>query len=109
MMSPVDAPKVRNLKANPRIDIIVVDPERQTDPGTPCYVRLTGTAELRPHEEGIEHRLSRRYGFPDGYPEHWGPVGDIYTIHVAVRRVSGRGPYRDGESWEADEAVNATS
>jgi PPOX class probable F420-dependent enzyme len=91
LFSGADTPKVRNLRANPAIEVLVVDPDRELGAGTPYYLRLSGTAEIRPREDDIEHRLARRYGHPDGYPKKYGPVGDIVTIHVTVRRVSGVG------------------
>lgn len=90
IFTPADSHKVRNLRANPHIVIVVVDPDRSIGAGTPCYVRLTGTADLRPAEDGIADAMARRYGHPDGYP--W-PIGPILNIHVPVERVSGLGPF----------------
>lgn len=45
IVSEATSPKVRDLQRNPSIDAIVVDPARELGAGTPCYVRLTGTAE----------------------------------------------------------------
>jgi PPOX class probable F420-dependent enzyme len=95
MFSGAESPKVRNLKENPAVVVIVVDPEQTVMPGAPAYVRLTGTGEVHPAEEGIEHRLAKRYGQPNGYPD---PLGEIVNIHITVRDVSGVGPF-PGESW----------
>jgi PPOX class probable F420-dependent enzyme len=92
-------PKVRNLRRNPRIDLLVIDPDRKLAEGTPCYVRLTGTAEVRPAEDDIQHRLARRYGNRDGYPQDFGDPGEIVNIHVSVERVSGLGPFGRAASW----------
>lgn len=105
MMSHKDAPKVRNLRQNPKMEAIVVDPGREVSAGSPVYARLTGTAEIRPYEDGIEDLLARRYGHPDGYPSDGEPMDDVVvTIHMTIRRVSGFGPYNYGESWVPDEA-----
>lgn len=93
IFSDVAAPKVRNLRQNPSMELLVVDPERELGAGTPLYVRLTGRAAVRPREPDIEHRLARRYGHPDGYPKDWGEVGEIVTIWMSVERVSGVGPF----------------
>jgi general stress protein 26 len=85
-------PKVRNLRLNSSIEVLVVHPAREAAAGTPFYVRLSGRADVRPREEGIEDRLARRYGHPDGYPRELGPLGEIVNIHVTVDRVSGLGP-----------------
>lgn len=95
VFSSASTPKVRNLQANPAIDVLVVDPARTVMPGSPVYARLTGTGAVRPAEQGIEHRLARRYGQPGGYPD---ALGDIVNIHITVRHVSGVGPF-PGESW----------
>ncbi len=95
MFSGAESPKVRNLREDPTIVVIVLDTERTVMPGAPVFARLTGTGEVRPAEEGIEHRLAKRYGQPNGYPN---PLGKIVNIHITVRSVSGVGPY-PGESW----------
>jgi hypothetical protein len=106
LFSSASTPKVRNLQANPAIDVIVVDPARTVMPGSPVYARLTGTGAVRPAEQGIEHRLARRYGQPEGYPA---TLGDIVNIHITVRHVSGVGPF-PGESWvPAADPGSATS
>lgn len=92
-------PKIRNLRRDPRIDVVVIDPDRELGAGTPCYVRLTGSAEIRPAEEGIHHRLARRYGHSDGYPSEYGDPGELVDIYVTVERVSGLGPFGGAESW----------
>ncbi len=97
--SEATTPKVRNLRENPRIDLIVVDPERDLGAGTPCYLRLTGTAELRQEEPGFVDHLARRYGHAGGYPASYGKLGEVVTIHVDVRRVSGYGPFGGADSW----------
>src|SRR5262249_9496728 len=86
MFALASSPKVRNLHQNPQIDVIVVDPARNLGAGTPCYVRLSGHAEVRsPAETDIEHRLARRYGHPDGYPSaEQGELGEIVSIHITV-------------------------
>jgi PPOX class probable F420-dependent enzyme len=89
LFSRASDPKVRNLRRNPHIDVVVVDPERQLGAGTPGYTRLTGTADVRAAEPGIHHRLARRYGHPHGYPAGYGDLGTIVNIHVSVQRVSG--------------------
>jgi PPOX class probable F420-dependent enzyme len=98
MFSSARDAKVRNLQQNPRIDVVVVDPDRELGAGTPCYVRLTGTADIRPAEDGIQHCLARRYGHGDGYPKEYGDPGELVNIHVTVERVSGLGPCSGG-SW----------
>lgn len=96
----VDTPKVRNLRQNPRIDVIVVDPERELGAGTPCYARLSGHAEVRATDHEIAHHLARRYGHQDGYPEaEFGKLGELVSIHVAVDRVSGLGPFGSRGVW----------
>jgi PPOX class probable F420-dependent enzyme len=95
-------PKVRNLQRDPRIDVLVVDPDRELGAGTRCYLRLTGTADIRPAENGIHHRLARRYGHPDGYPKTFGDPGELVNIHVTVERVSGLGPFDGADSWLGD-------
>jgi PPOX class probable F420-dependent enzyme len=101
-------PKVRNLLHNPHIEVLVVDPQRELGAGTPGYARLTGTAEVRPAEPGIHHRLARRYGHPDGFPAAYGDVGEIVNIHVAVQRVSGLRASRDVRGGTAGPRVSPT-
>ena len=93
IFSEADTPKVRNLRRNPSIDVVVLDPDRNLGAGIPVYVRLSGTAVVRPPEPGIEHRMAKRYGHPDGYPYE---VGELVNIHVTARRLSGLGPIRSG-------------
>jgi PPOX class probable F420-dependent enzyme len=105
MFSGAESPKVRNLRGNATIVVIVVDPERTVMPGAPVYARLTGKGEVRPAEPDIEHRLAKRYGQPNGYPD---PLGEIVNIHVTVRHVSGVGPF-PAESWvPAEESAAGT-
>jgi PPOX class probable F420-dependent enzyme len=100
--SEVTTPKVRNLRANPNIDVLVVHPDREAGAGTPLYIRLSGRADLRSREEGLEDRLARRYGHPDGYPAEFGPLGETLAVHVTVDRVSGLGPRGSGPAAWSD-------
>lgn len=103
LFSVADAPKVRNLRRNPRIDVIVVDPDREIAAGIPCYLRLVGTAEVRPAEDGIEDRIARLYGHEHGFPAEFGELGELANIHITVERFSGFGPFGAGvdgaDSW----------
>lgn len=85
-----DTAKVRNLRRDPRIVLVVVDPDHTHAPGVPSYVRLTGTARIEPGEQGFADRLAQTYGNPDGYP--W-PLAPYVNVHMAVTRISGLGPY----------------
>jgi hypothetical protein len=53
---------------------------------------------VRPAEHGIQHRLARRYGHGDGYPEEYGDPGELVSILVAVERAAGLGPF-GADSW----------
>lgn len=98
--------KVRNLRNNPRIDVVLVDPDRQLLPGIPCYLRLTGTAEVRDAEEGIPDRIARIYGHEKGYPGNPGKLEELVNIHITVERYSGMGPFGNAgdsaDSWRED-------
>jgi PPOX class probable F420-dependent enzyme len=88
-----DSIKVRNLRLDPRVEVIVIDHHRERAPGVPPYVRIIGTAEVRPGEADIPDRLAIRYGNPDGYPR---PLGPHVNIHITPRRMTGWGPFADG-------------
>lgn len=88
-----DSIKVRNVRHNPRVEVIVIDHERQRYPGVPVYVRLIGTAEVKPGEPDIADRLAIRYGEPDGYPRE---LGAYVNIHITPKRMTGFGPYDGG-------------
>jgi PPOX class probable F420-dependent enzyme len=88
-----DAIKVRNLRRDPRVDVVVIDPDRERDPGVNPYVRIIGTAEVRPGEPGIADRLAIHYGNPDGYPRQLGPY---VNIHITPTRMTGWGPFPGG-------------
>lgn len=90
-----DAVKVRNIRRDGRVEVIVIDHERERYPGVPVYVRLVGTAEVRPGEPDLPDRLAIRYGEPDGYPRE---LGAYVTVHITPDRVTGFGPYGDGEA-----------
>jgi hypothetical protein len=81
--------KVRNLRLDPRVVMIVIDPVRELAAGTPAYVRLAGTGEIVAPEPDMPDRLARKYGIADGYPWELEP---FVTIHIRVNRVSGMGP-----------------
>jgi len=98
IFSGATAPKVRNLRNNPNIDIVVIDPDHEAGAGTPYYVRLSGTAEIREYEDGLRDRLAIRYGHPNGYPPEYGSSAELVNIHVTVQRVSGFGPFKR-QSW----------
>lgn len=93
-----NAIKVRNIRSEPRVEVIVTDHERERDPGVPVYVRLVGTAEVRPGDPDTPDRLAIRYGNPEGYPR---TLGSFVNIHVTTERVSGWGPYAGGavDGW----------
>lgn len=78
--------KIRNLRANPSIVLIVVDPTASLAPGTPAYVRLAGRAVVSDGEPGFPDRLAVAYGIESGYP--W-PLRDHLTVTVGVQRISG--------------------
>jgi PPOX class probable F420-dependent enzyme len=90
--------KVRNLRRDPRVEVIVIDHERERDPGVPPYVRFIGTAEVRPGEPGLPDRLAIRYGEPNGYPRALRP---FVNIHVTPTRITGWGPFAGGavDGW----------
>jgi PPOX class probable F420-dependent enzyme len=88
-----DAIKVRNIRRDPRVEVIVIDHERERDPGVPTYVRFIGTAEVGPGEPGMPDRLAIRYGNPDGYPR---TLGEYVSVRVTPKRMTGWGPYADG-------------
>jgi PPOX class probable F420-dependent enzyme len=88
-----DALKVRNLRNDPRVDVVVIDPDHPKSPGVLPYVRLIGTAEVRPGEPGLPDRLAIRYGNPDGYPSR---LGAYVNIHITPQRVAGWGPFTGG-------------
>lgn len=92
-----DAVKVKNLQRSPRVVLVMIDPETPEYAGVPAYVRLSGAAQILAPEPGIQDRLARRYGHPDGYPFSRKPY---VTIRVAVERISGYG------GRYADEALN---
>ncbi len=83
-----DAVKTKNLQRSPRVVLIIIDPETPEYPGVPAYVRLAGAAQILAPEPGIQDRLARRYGHPDGYPFSRKPY---VTIRIAVERISGYG------------------
>jgi PPOX class probable F420-dependent enzyme len=93
-----DSVKARNIRRDPRVEVIVIDHERERYPGVPVYVRVVGTAEVRPGDPGIPDRLAIRYGEPDGYPRELGP---FVNIHITPKRMTGFGPYAGGamEGW----------
>lgn len=93
-----DSIKARNLRLDPRVEVIVIDHERERDPGVPPYVRLIGTAEVGPGEPELPDRLAIRYGNPDGYPR---PLGPYVTIRITPERLTGWGPFAGGamDGW----------
>jgi PPOX class probable F420-dependent enzyme len=90
--------KLRNLRRDPRSEVIVIDHERERDPGVPPYARFIGTAEVRPGEPGLPDRLAIRYGNPGGYPRELRP---FLNIHFTPRRITGWGPFEGGalDGW----------
>ena len=89
-----DSIKVRNLRRDPRVELIMIDHERERDPGVPVYIRLIGTAEILPGEPDIADRLAVRYGNPDGYPHQLS--SPYVNIHITPTVFGGMGPYRGG-------------
>jgi PPOX class probable F420-dependent enzyme len=92
-----NAIKVRNLRRDPRVEVIVADIDIHRSPGVPMYLRLIGTAEVLPSEPDIADRLAVRYGNPDGFPYDLGPH---VNIHITPTRFGGLGPFRGGSSGE---------
>jgi PPOX class probable F420-dependent enzyme len=90
--------KVRNIRHDPSVEVIVIDHNRERDPGVPPYVRLIGAAEVRTGEPGLPDRLAIRYGNPDGYPRQLRPY---VNIHMTTKRVTGWGPFEGGamDGW----------
>lgn len=88
-----DQPKLRNLRADPRIALSFEAPGR-TEFGLAPYLVLRGRARLT--EGGaaaLLHRLAQTYIGPgtDFPPMPDPPPG--YVVRVAVERVSGAGPW----------------
>jgi PPOX class probable F420-dependent enzyme len=88
-----EAVKVRNLRRDPRVEVVVIAHDRERDPGVPPYVRIIGTAEVRPGDPEIPDRFAIRYGNPDGYPR---PLRPYVNIHITPKRMTGWGPYAGG-------------
>lgn len=88
-----DSVKVRNLLGDPRVDVVVIDHDHERSPGVPPYLRIIGTAEVRPGEPEIPDRLAIRYGNPNGYP---GPLGPHVNIRITPTRLTGSGPFPGG-------------
>lgn len=92
-----DAIKVRNLRHDPRVEVIVADFDLHRGPGVPMYIRLIGTAEVLPSEPDIADRLAVRYGNPDGFPYELEPH---VNIHITPTSFGGLGPYPGGPKGE---------
>ncbi len=82
--------KVRNLRRDPRAVLLVVDPSLELSPGTPCYVRIQGSASIEPGDPEFPDRLARAYGNPDGYPF---PRRDFVDVRLSIDRLGGLGPH----------------
>jgi PPOX class probable F420-dependent enzyme len=86
-----DSLKVRNLRRDPRIVVVLVDPTREAAPGVPAYARLTGRATVRNGEPAFPDRLARAYGNPDGYP--FAHDEAFVDVEIEVDRLGGTEPY----------------
>ena len=74
--------KLRNLRRDPRLSVVVVDPARPTH-----YVELRGTAELRPDPElALERAVAIKYTGEHVDVEPPGTQRFVVTVHV--RRVT---------------------
>jgi PPOX class probable F420-dependent enzyme len=88
-----DSLKVRNIRRDPRVEMVVIDHDHPKSPGVPPYARLIGRAEVRPGEPDLPDRLAIRYGNPDGFPT---PLDPHVNIHITPERVTGWGPFTGG-------------
>ena len=89
----VNSAKVKNLRSNPRITVVVVDNETLHAPGVPAYASIAGTVTIVPGEPEMPDRVARAYGQADGY---MGVLPECCTVHMRVERVAGVGPLRGG-------------
>jgi PPOX class probable F420-dependent enzyme len=91
-----DQPKLRNLRADPRVAISFEAPGR-TEFGLAPYLVLRGRARVT--EGGaadLLHRLAQTYIGPGtAFPPMPDPPPG-YVIRIAVEKISGSGPWRDG-------------
>jgi PPOX class probable F420-dependent enzyme len=84
-----DSVKVRNLSRDPRVVLLIVDPERVIAPGIQAYARLTGVATLNvPGDPSLPHRLARKYMGLERYPY---PLESHVDIRVRINSVTGLG------------------
>jgi PPOX class probable F420-dependent enzyme len=88
-----NAVKVRNMQRDPRVEVLVMDHDRERYPGCPVYVRLIGTAEVKPGDPEMPDRLAIRYGEPEGYLRE---LGAFVSVYITPTRMTGFGPYPDG-------------
>ncbi len=84
--SPADGAKVRHLRADPRISLVVIDPAEMYR-----WVGITGTAEIV--EEGADDqidRLAKKYLGADTYPFRR-PGQQRLTVRITPHQVEGIG------------------
>lgn len=91
----VTSHKVVNLRRNPRIVGLVVDDTHSLGTGVPCYVVVHGHAVIEARDDGLVHRLTRRYMQLADYP--FGPVDPYVAVRIHPHRFGGnlnRGVHR---------------
>jgi hypothetical protein len=76
--------KLRNLRRDPRLSVVVVDPARPT-----YYVELRGTADLAPDPgSALERAVAVKYA--GRYVDVEPPGARRFAVTVVVRRVTGQ-------------------
>jgi PPOX class probable F420-dependent enzyme len=92
-----DSRKARNLRQRPDVLVLVLDPEREFEPGARCYIRINGSATVTEMTDtSFPDRLAQRYMGADRFPH----PGDYVLVDVATTRVGGEGPFVGApDSW----------
>jgi PPOX class probable F420-dependent enzyme len=92
-----DSLKARNLRQRPGVLVLVLDPDREFEPGARCYVRINGTAAVTPMTDtSFPDRLAQRYMGADEFPH----PGDYVLVEVTTTKVGGEGPFVGApDSW----------
>jgi PPOX class probable F420-dependent enzyme len=85
MSTLVGRKKERNLRRDPRVSLVLVNPENSYE-----YVEVRGTAELEADPQGdLIERLSQKY--TGGAYTNDGPGDERVTVRVRPERVTGMG------------------
>jgi PPOX class probable F420-dependent enzyme len=90
-----DSVKVRNLRVREQITVVVIDPDREFEPGAACYARISGVATMHPlTNSDLPDRLARRYMGVDEFPHR----GDYVMVLIIPTRLGGIGPHTGAEN-----------